>query len=219
MGFERSFDRSSEVTLRTVSLTNQTSLKYLTLKAVFLVALASGRRRSEIRAISLSSSVFSCRHVTLFFRPDFLAKNESNTFSHSTVVLPRIEKHSSVRADRAWCPVRALEYYVKRTASIRGSHDQLFITHSAPHNPASGASMARWICEVIANSHAMSADVPVRAHSVRNVATSWAYQHGVSIANICEAVSWKQESTFSSVYYRDVAYAQEKFAKAVLRKH
>ena len=45
------------------------TLKYVTLKTAFLVTLASGRRCSEVHALSASSTVFSRTGVTLILRP------------------------------------------------------------------------------------------------------------------------------------------------------
>ena len=193
------------------------TLKDVTLKTVFLVSLASGRRCSEIQALSLSALEFSRNRAVLLFRPDFRAKNESMSFEHAKIILPRIACHSSVAEDRFWCPVRALEYYKRKTASIRGPNDQLFLTHNFPHGPASRQTLARWVASVITDAGAMPGYKP-RAHSTRNVASSWAYHRGISVDDICKAVSWKAQSTFSSVYYRNVLSAQEKVALAVLRK-
>ena len=196
------------------------TLKNITLKTVFLVALASGRRCSELHAISVSASTFTRDKVLLFLRPDFLAKNETRSFSHSSISLPRIGTMSSVAEDRFWCPVRALEYYKRKTASIRGSTDNLFLTHASPYRPASKATIARWISSVIRDSGAADENQSAsNAHSVRKVASSWAYHRGVSVADICEAVGWKSQTTFSDIYYRNTCLSsRHTFARAVLNK-
>ena len=193
------------------------TLKNVTIKTATLVALASGRRCSEIHALSAATMRFSEANVSLSFRPDFVAKNETRTYQHSNLVLPRISANSSVAADRLWCPARALYYYKLKTASVRGATDNLFLTHAFPHNAASKSSIARWISSAIAGANAMEPS-QVHAHSTRHVASSWAYHRGLSISEICEAVNWRAPTTFSSVYYRNVQSTQEKFAGAVLRK-
>jgi hypothetical protein len=193
------------------------SLKYVTIKTAFLVTLASGRRCSEIHALSASSAVFTHSGVTLHFRPDLLAKNESASFQHSSIFLPKISTGSSVREDKLWCPVRALAYYFDRTKSIR-SHDQLFLTHSEPNGPASKRTLARWLVSIMSDSGAMESGVSPKAHSTRTIASSWAYHRGVSVSNICDAVSWKAPTTFTSIYCKSVSGSQARgeFAKAVL---
>jgi hypothetical protein len=102
------------------------TLKYLTLKTVFLVTLASGGRCSEIHALSAAATVFSDTGVTLQLRLDFAAKNESATFQHSSIFLPKIGMASSVAEDKVWCPVRALARYFDRTETLR-KNDQVFL--------------------------------------------------------------------------------------------
>ncbi len=196
------------------------TLKNLTFKTVMLVALASGRRCSEIQAISASASVFVNDGVNLFFRPDFVPKNETSSFKHTPLFLPKIGMHSSVREDRLWCPVRALRKYLQRTSNLRGDNDQLFLTYVEPHRPAAIRTVARWLVAVLVDSKAVDASSHPRAHSTRAVASSWAFHRGVSVAGICESVSWKSASTFSSVYYRNVTASGDRghFATAVLER-
>ena len=59
---------------------NKLSLKWLTLKIVFLIALATGRRCSEIHTLSGLPFDFALNDVnsySLKFLPEFLAKNQS----------------------------------------------------------------------------------------------------------------------------------------------
>jgi len=199
---------------------NAVTLKYLTLKTVFLVALASAARCSEIHALSASATVINRAGVSLCFRPDFLAKNENSRHSHSAIFLPRMSDSSSVREDRFWCPVRSLKYYLDKTSIIRGNTDQLFVTHAEPHGPASKQTIARWIAQVLLNTNALLEDQTPRAHSTRAIAASWAYHRGLSVAQICEAVSWRASSTFTSAYYKNVQgqSLRGSFARTVLAK-
>ena len=195
------------------------TLKYVTLKTVFLVTLASGRRCSEIHALSASATVFSRTGVTLHVRPDFIAKNESSSFHHSSIFLPKMSMGSDISEDRLWCPVRALVYYINKTANVR-KDDQLFLTHAEPHRPASKHTLARWIVSIITNTGAVEGERAVTAHITRATASSWAFHRGISINDICNTVSGKVPTTFTSVYYKSVVgeRALGAFAKAVLRK-
>lgn len=63
----------------------------LTLKTVFLVALASGRRASEVNALSgLSEDVAYERDGTLVlkFLPEFRAKNQADADSSPVIRIP-----------------------------------------------------------------------------------------------------------------------------------
>jgi len=193
------------------------TLKHLTLKTVFLVTLASGRRCSEVHALSARKTVFGRTGVTLFYRPDFVAKNESATFQHSSIFLPKMSMSSSIKEDDLWCPVRALIRYLDQTQSYR-QNDQLFLTHAEPHGPASKSTLARWLVSVISDSGAVQQDSAVTAHSTRAVAASWAFQRGMTLDEICSAISWKAPTTFTNAYYRDVGGLRPRgfFTKSVL---
>ena len=100
----------------------EASLKHLTFKTVFLLALGSGKRRSEIHAWQHKN----IRHqsdwskVSLFPSPSFLSKNQlarEGPESVAPVVIPALAPtlDRSLKSDRSLCPVRALRYYLDRT--------------------------------------------------------------------------------------------------------
>ena len=102
------------------------SLKHLTFKTVFLLALASGKRRSEIHAW-LNKNI---RHqadwskVSLYPSPSFLAKNhlaKEGPECVAPVVIPALAPtlDKSLKEDRSLCPVRALRYYLDKTQDLR----------------------------------------------------------------------------------------------------
>ena len=101
----------------------EASLKHLTFKTVFLLALGSGKRRSEIHAWQNRN----IRHqsdwskVSLYPCPSFLSKNQlakEGPDSVAPVVIlalaPTLDR--SLKSDRSLCPVRALCYYLDRTS-------------------------------------------------------------------------------------------------------
>lgn len=195
------------------------SLRDTALKTLFLLAVASGRRCSELHALSIGSHlVFSQAGVTMYFRPGFLAKNERSDFSASPLIIPYIAK-SKKRAKRLSCPVRALKWYVNKTQIARGSIQQLFITNVKPYRPAAKSTLAGWLVDVISNSGALEDTGTPRAHSVRAYSTSWAFARGLSIKEIINTVSWRTDTTFVKVYLRDVGprTSNERFATEVLK--
>ena len=108
----------------------EASLKHLTFKTVFLLALGSGKRRSEIHAW-LHKNI---RHqsdwskVSLYPSPSFLAKNQlakEGPESVALVVIPALAPtlDKSLKGDRSLCPVRALRYYFDRTSDLRQNKD------------------------------------------------------------------------------------------------
>ena len=112
----------------------EASMKHLTFKTVFLLALGSGKRRSEIHAW-LHKNI---RHqsdwskVSLYPSPSFLSKNQlakEGPDSVAPVVIPALAPSldRSLKGDRSLCPVRALCYYLDRTADLRQNKELVFV--------------------------------------------------------------------------------------------
>ena len=130
--------RSPESTKRSLLFEPRQSapVRNIAIKTTFLIAVASGKRCSELQALSVGRfSIFSKAGVTLYFRPGFLAKNERSNFSARPMFLPYL-KINEDRSQRLSCPVRALKWYVDRTRLMRGSVQQLFITNKKPFKAA-----------------------------------------------------------------------------------
>ena len=102
------------------------SLKHLTLKTVFLLALGSGKRRSEIHAWLYKN----IRHqenwtrVSLYPSPSFLSKNQ--LAREGPALAPSLD--NSLKEDKSLCPVRALRYYLDRTKDLRRGKDLVFMS-------------------------------------------------------------------------------------------
>ena len=101
------------------------SLKHLTFKTVFLLALGSGKRQSEIHAWLYRN----IRHqenwsqVSLYPSPSFLSKNQlarDGSAAVAPVVIPALAPSldKSLNDDKSLCPVRALRYYLDRTKDL-----------------------------------------------------------------------------------------------------
>ena len=109
-------------------------LKHLFLKTVFLLALASGKRRSEIhaRVANKVSNLGQWEKEALFPSSDFIAKSqlvrEDSQFV-SLVTIPALITivNRQFKEDRTLCPVHALRYHLDRTKDLRGSRSPLFI--------------------------------------------------------------------------------------------
>ena len=96
----------------------EASLKHLTFKTVFLLALGSGKRRSEIYAWQNQN----IRHqaylskVSLYPSPSFLSKNQLAKEGHDSVapvVIPALAPTlaRSLKSDRSLCLVKVLRYF------------------------------------------------------------------------------------------------------------
>ncbi|XP_072050046.1 uncharacterized protein [Amphiura filiformis] len=124
------------------------TLREITLKTVFLVALATGRRRSELQALSFKTLVFSRNGVSMTFKVGFIAKMSRRFNTGPSCFRGLALSH------RLWCPERTIEHYIYRTSNIRGSTDQLFITHAKPNKAASKQTLARWLVSLIVDAKA-----------------------------------------------------------------
>ena len=196
------------------------SLKHLTFKTVFLLALGSGKRRSEIHAWVHRN----IRHqedwanVSLFPSPCFLSKNQlakEGPSSVAPVIIPALAPtlDKSLKEDRTLCPVRALRYYLDKTKDLRSGKQLVFVSFKKNFNKdIAPATISSWIKQTILLCYQLSNEDAqqlhqVRAHDVRAFAASKAFQGGVSLDQILSACHWKSHNTFTQFYLKDVAWA------------
>ena len=198
----------------------EASLKHLTFKTVFLLALGSGKRRSEIHAWQHQN----IRHqsdwskVSLFPSPSFLSKNQlakEGPQSVAPVVIPALAPtlDKSLKSDRSLCPVRALRYYLDRTSDLRQHQQLVFVSFKKGFDKdISPATISSWIKQTVIlcyelSDHQAHTLHQVKAHDVRAFAASKAFQSGVSLEQILAACHWKSHNTFTQFYLKDVAWA------------
>ena len=115
-------------------------LKHLTLITAFLLALASGKRRSEIHAwvANKVSNLGQWEKVALHPSSDFIVKNQltesvSQSVSLVTVHAPTTIVDRQFKEERTLCAIQALRYYLDRTKDLRGSGSLLFISFKKGH--------------------------------------------------------------------------------------
>ena len=196
------------------------SLKHLAFKTVFLLALGSGKRRSEIHAWVHRN----IRHqedwsnVSLFPSPCFLSKNQlarEGPSSVAPVIIPALAPtlDKSLKDDRTLCPVRALRYYLDKTTDLRTGKQLVFVSFKKNFNKdIVPATISSWIKQTVLLCSQLSKEDAqqlhqVRAHDVRAFAASKAFQGGVSLDQILSACHWKSHNTFTQFYLKDVAWA------------
>ena len=198
----------------------ETDLKHLTLKTAFLLALASGKRRSEIhaRVANKLSNLGQWEKVALFPSSDFIAKNQlarEGSQSVSPVIIPALTTivDRQFKEDRTLCPVRALRYYLDRTKDLRGSRSLLFISFKKGHtSDIRPATLSSWLKQTIllcykqADQQALDL-VQVKAHDIRAFAASKAFYGGVSVDQIMQACHWKAHNTFTNFYLKDLTWS------------
>ena len=198
----------------------EASLKHLTFKTVFLLALGSGKHRSEIHAW-LHKNI---RHqsdwskVSLYPSPSFLSKNQlakEGPDSVAPVVIPALalSLDRSLKGDRSLCPVRSLHYYLDRTADLRQNKELVFVSFKKGFDKdISPATISSWIKQTVILCYELSDQAAltlhqVKAHDVRAFAASKAFQSGISLDQILSPCHWKSHNTFTQFYLKDVAWA------------
>ena len=104
----------------------EVNLKILTFKTVFLMTLASGRRRGEVHAWTFKSLKHKTgwKEVTVAPSTVFLAKNQLALDGPSvvqSVVIPTLKPtlDQPLTEDMTLCPVRSLRYYIDKTKDLR----------------------------------------------------------------------------------------------------
>ena len=136
---------------------SEVPLKWLTYKTVFLLALASGKRRSEIHAWTHSyvSSRRNWSEVTVSPSPAFLAKNQlasDGPDSIKPVVIPALTTmlDSALVEYKALCPVRALKVYLDKTKSMRKGKALLFVSlRECYSKDITRITISQWIKQTI----------------------------------------------------------------------
>ena len=164
-------------------------------KTLFLVALASGLRSSQLQALLRHPSwlVFSAdgRQVSMSPSPKFLAKNErlGHTLAPTTL--------------RAWlvdgnhhplCPVGALREYVRDTS--RRAPPRLFVWPETL-SPLSRLHISRLLCDVIKEADPGSAP---RGHDVRAMSAPLAFLRLFSIDRVVQEGQWSSDRSFVDHY-------------------
>ena len=205
---------------------SEAPLKWLTYKTVFLLALASGKRRSEIHAWT-HSSVSSRRNwseVTVSPSPAFLAKNQlasDGPDSIKPVVIPALTTmlDSSLVEDKSLCPVRALKVYLDKTKSMRKGKALLFVSLREGYSKdITRITISQWIKHTIHVCY-QSSDMTdqqvtqVRAHDVRAMAASLAFKGGISLEQVLSSCYWRSHNTFTNFYLKDICWENDDIFK------
>ena len=188
-------------------------LKWLSMKAAFLLAVVSAKRVGELHALSVSETCLRWNPdgsgVILWPNVAFLPKVLTTTYVNQPIKLACFDPPSGEGGSPLLCPVRALQAYIDATAGIRQG-DQLFVCYGGPRRGSalSKQRLSHWIVDTIEHAYRTSARPPpsgVRGHSTRGVAASWAALRGVPLDVICAAASWASPSTFTRFYRVNVA--------------
>ena len=195
----------------------EASFKHLTPKTVFLLAMASVGRCSELHALRFDQNYIQFKPkgagVTLYFSPEFMRKNQKPNQVNDPWYIPAVPTGKSEFGPPN-CPVRALRYYHKYLTEhpeLRKDRRCLFvpIKDNNAGKELSASTISRWICTTIVDAHAAiqnsrNLSGSVKAHEVRAVATSLQLFNKVGLHSVMNPERRSSGGTFTSLYLRDI---------------
>ena len=198
------------------------SLKNLTLRTVFLLALTSARRASELHALDISCIHWNPSGVEVFVNKNFKPKCHSGWHRSQPIVLPATASHEDPEL-RKLCVSSTLRAYLKCTEPLRKT-SQLFVCYGdgTRGNGVSKQRISTWLKEMVEQAYKAKNLPPpgagkVKGHDVRKMATSWAEVAGVDPKLICKAATWKTESTFARFYRLNLFHdSRSEFGRSIL---
>ena len=180
-----------------------------TKKALFLLAMATAKRVSELQALSFSVS-FQGEDLVLFYDPFFRAKTESvsNPLPRS-IIVPSLSDFAGDLHERVQCPVRAIKFLRKAARSASFIPSRLFVSLRNLEPAMSKNAMSFYLRQLIVDSGAVSSARPPRAHDIRGIATSLNYYSNLSLSNLMQVATWRSNRVFASRYLKEVSATQD----------
>ena len=180
-----------------------------TKKALFLLAMATAKRVSELQALSFPVS-FQGEDLVLYYDPFFRAKTESviNPLPRS-VIVPSLSDFAGDLPERLHCPVRAVRYLRKAAKSASFIPPRLFVSPRNPKRSMSKNAMSFYLRQLIIDSGAVSSARPPRAHDIRGIATSLNYYSNLSLTSLMQVATWRSKRVFASRYLKEVSATQD----------
>ena len=180
-----------------------------TKKALFLLAMATAKRVSELQALSFSVS-FQGEDLVLYYDPFFRAKTKSvaNPLPRS-IIVPSLSDFAGDLPEGVHCPVRAIKYLRKDARSASFIPSRLFVSPRNPERAMSKNAMSFYLRQLIVDSGAVSSARPPRAHDIRGIATSLNYYSNLSLSNLMQVATWRSKRVFASRYLKEVSATQD----------
>ena len=176
--------------------------------------MASAGGQGELQALEfdLQCIQFKPKGAGVNFSPEFMWKNQRpNQVNDPWYIQAVLTGKPDFGAPN--CPVGALRYYKRymtKHPELRKGRHHLFILikDNNAGKELSAASIPRWICTTIADSHTtlqVSKSIPgkVKAHEVCAVATSLLFNK-VDLQAVMKAERWSSGGTFIPIYIQDL---------------
>ena len=137
------------------------SLRQLTWKLAFLIAIFSARRMADLTLLRVTDSHLQRTRHSAVFQPAFGAKQDRPGHQNPVLVLRSY-------TDKKLCPVATLMEYLDRTR-YPNRDDNLLLSTIPPYKAAAKATIKRWVLSILND-----AGVQGTPGSTRAAATSYA---------------------------------------------
>ena len=191
----------------------EASLRDVTIKTVFLMAIASGHRRSALRALPAAPGHIRWDGVRLIPNPSYVAKNQTASSKPVKIFLSSLSRHTHR------CPTTrsGVLKYLSRTKDRR-SGDQFFICTREPFSPRFERCHFEVDCGCYPRSWPLGA-------VARGYASCTRHQEHQTRPGRClrgffrwgdQAAYWQSPNSSSPLYFRDVPAAELSFSCAAL---
>ena len=181
--------------LQTPRFTSNPSKEDSLLKALFLMALATGQRVSQLAAHQRVGQFLrwaeSDSSVTLTPRPRFLAKNERSGHRVNPATVPAWVMETG---SHALCPVAALREYLVATSSYRGN--DLWVDHTS-YKSLKPRDLANLLVRLI---ELADPESKPKAHQIRAYASTLAFFKSFDVEEVREAGQWSSARSFVTRY-------------------
>ena len=181
--------------LQTNRFTYNPSTEDILMKALFLTALATGHRVSQLAALQRGSQFMQFGQddsfVTLKPKPRFLAKNERPGHRLTPANIPAWFDDTG---NHALCPVAALKEYLLNTNSYRGA--DLWVDHTLTKT-LKPKDLASLLVKLIDLADPQSKP---KAHQVRAYASTLAFFKSFDVEEVREAGQWSSSYSFLTRY-------------------
>lgn len=159
-----------------------------------LIALVSAQRTQSIHLLDLQFMKPSNDTVE-FVIPTHIKQSQPG-YKTRTIIL------KAYPTDPGLYVINHLNEYLKKTRSLRGEENKLFVSYVQPHRGISKDTIARWIPTVM-----LKAGLDItkfKPHSSRSAATSKATQACVPVQDILKQAGWSSHRTFDRFYNKPV---------------
>lgn len=184
---------------------SKASLKLITYKTVFMIAITCFRRCSDLQSFQIGQGSVNIQSKGITFLRHGLAKQDRQSHRKATVFIPSFPENKKLD------PKRCLYYYLKTTERFRKSPEgsdkeetRVFLSINEPHRPVAAQTLSRWIVECLKIA-LKDKDLKTKGHSTRAMGPSLALFRGASVESIMNSADWSSDTTFVRFYLRDLS--------------